>query len=57
MDKKYIYWIWHGEDDPNEVVRDDDDTEDDSDVAEPVEHNDFSSIRHRNWIQQLRSHA
>ena len=25
MDKKYTCWIWHGEGDPNEVVRDDDD--------------------------------
>ena len=36
MDKKHTYWIWHGQDDSNEVVRDDDDTEDDSDFAGPV---------------------
>ena len=29
MDKKYTCWTWHGEDDPNEVVCDDDDTKDD----------------------------
>ena len=29
--------IWHGEGDPNEVVRDNDDTKDDSDAAGPVE--------------------
>ena len=28
MDKKYTCWIWYGEGDPNEVVRNDDDTED-----------------------------
>ena len=38
MDKKYTCQIWHGEGDPNEVVRDDDDTKDDSDVAKPVEY-------------------
>lgn len=37
MDKKYIHWIWHGESDPNEVVFDDDDIEDDNDAEEPVE--------------------
>ena len=30
MNKKYTCWIWHGEGDPNDVVCDDDDTEDDS---------------------------
>ena len=36
MDKKYTCWIWHGEGDLNEMVRDDDDTEDDSDAAGPI---------------------
>ena len=38
MDKKYTCQIWHEEGDPNEVVRDDDDTEDDSDAAGSIEH-------------------
>ena len=44
MDKKYICWIQHGEDDPNEVVHDDDDIEDDSDVARPIEHSGIEKL-------------
>ena len=44
MDKKYIYWIWHGEGDLNKVVHDDDDTEDDSDAAEPVEYDGIEEL-------------
>ena len=44
MDKKYTCWIWHGESDPNKVVHDDDDTEDDSDAAEPIEHSDIGEL-------------
>ena len=44
MDKKYTRWIWHGEGDSNEVVRDDDDTEDDSDAAGPVEHSGIREL-------------
>ena len=44
MDKKYICWIWHGEGDPNEVVRNDDDIENDSDAAEPVEHDGIGEL-------------
>ena len=44
MDKKYTCWIWHEEDDPNEVIRDDDDTEDDSDAAEPVEQSGIGEL-------------
>ena len=42
--KKYTYWIWYGEDDPNEVVRDDDDTEDDSDAAEPIKYGGIEKL-------------
>ena len=44
MDKKYTCLIWHGEDNPNEVVRDDDDTEDDSDAAEPVKYGGIGEL-------------
>ena len=44
MDKKYTYWIWHGEGDPNEVVRNDNDTEDDSDTAEPVKYSGIEEL-------------
>ena len=44
MDKKYTRWIWHGEGDPNEVVHDDDDTEDDSDAAGPVKHSGIEKL-------------
>ena len=44
MDKKYTCWIWHGEGDPNEVVRDDDDIEDDSNVAGSVEHSGIEEL-------------
>ena len=44
MDKKYTRWIWHGEDDLNEVVHNDDDTEDDSDAAESIEHDGIGEL-------------
>ena len=44
MDKKYTCWIWHEEDDPNKVVRDNNDTEDNSDAAKPVEHNGIGEL-------------
>ena len=44
MDKKCTCWIWHGEGDPNEVVRDDNDTEDDSDAAGPVKHSGIEEL-------------
>ena len=44
MDKKYTCWIWHGEGDPNEVVHDDDDIEDNSDAVEPIEHGGIGKL-------------
>ena len=44
MDKKYTCWIWHGEGDLNEVVRDDDNIEDDSDATKPIEHGDIGLV-------------
>ena len=45
MDKKYTCWIQHGEGDPNEVVHDDDDTEDDSiDGAGLVEYSGIEKL-------------
>ena len=44
MDKKYTCWIWHVEGDPNEVVHDDDDTEDDSDITEPIERDGIGEL-------------
>ena len=44
MNKKYTCWISHREDDPNEVMHDDDDTEDDSDTAGPIEHNSIEEL-------------
>ena len=44
MDKKYTCWIWHGEGDPNKVVCDDDDTEDDSDAGGRVEHSGIGEL-------------
>ena len=44
MDQKNTNWIWHGEGDPNEVVCDDDDIEDDSDVAEPIEYSGIGEL-------------
>ena len=44
MDKKYTYWIWHREGDLNEVVYDDDDTEDDSNTIESIEHSDIREL-------------
>ena len=44
MDKKYTCWIQHREGDPNEVVHDDDDTEDDSDAAGLVEHSGIEEL-------------
>ena len=44
MDKKYTCWIWHGEDDPNEVMHDDDDIEDDSDTTEPIKYGGIDSL-------------
>ena len=46
IDKKYTCWTWHGEDDPNEVVRDDDDTKDDSDADGSVEHMGIGELLH-----------
>ena len=44
MDKKYTCWIQHGKGDPNEVMHDNDDTEDDSDAAEPVKHGGIKEL-------------
>ena len=44
MDKKYTCWIWYGEGNLNEVVSDDDDTEDDSDAAGPVEYSGIGEL-------------
>ena len=44
MDKKYTCWIQHGEDDLNEIVHNDDDTEDDSDVTKPIEHDGIEEL-------------
>ena len=44
IDKKYTCWIQHGEGDPNEVVYDDDDTEDDSDAAGPIKHSGIEKL-------------
>ena len=44
MDKKYTHRIWHRESDPNKVMRDNDDIEDDSDAVESVEHDGIGSL-------------
>ena len=44
IDKKYTCWIWHGEGDLNEVVCDDDDTEDDNDADGSVEHRGIGEL-------------
>ena len=44
MDKKYTCWTQHGEGNPNEVVHDDDETENDSDANGPVEHSGIGKL-------------
>ena len=44
MDEKYTCQIQHRLGDPNEVVRDNDDTEDDSDAAEPIKNDGIGSV-------------
>ena len=44
MDKKYTCQTWYGKDDPNEVVYNDNDTEDDNDADGPIEHSGIGEL-------------